>query len=147
MTTGGVIVWDDKWHRHGNPLEVSRIVEGAWGKGVNSVAFSPDGDSLAFGYGGNVSDGGVVIWSVASHRRLGAPLAVPEGGAFSIAFNPATKTLAVGYLGIEGAGVALFETSARRIGQPLSVPEGGIDSVSYSPNGKLLIAQFYLAGD
>ena len=35
---------------------------------VNSVAFSPDGKTLAAGYGDG--DGGVVLWDVATRKRL-----------------------------------------------------------------------------
>ena len=49
---------------------------------VGSVAFSPDGKTLAAGYyvvvGGG--GGGVVLWDVAARKRLGdEPLPVKEG--------------------------------------------------------------------
>ena len=37
---------------------------------VKSVAFSPDGKTLAAGYGGGGGGGGVVLWDVAARKRL-----------------------------------------------------------------------------
>ena len=49
--------------------------------GVRSVAFSPDGKTIAAGYGVSGGDGGgVVLWDVAARKRLAdEPLAVKEG--------------------------------------------------------------------
>ena len=65
--------------------------------GVNSVAFSLDGKTLAAGrVGGPVS--GVVLWDVATRKRLlEDPLPVKEGYVNSVAFSPDGKTLAAGY--------------------------------------------------
>ena len=64
---------------------------------VSSVAFSPDGKTLAAGYGG-VGGGGVVLWDVAARQRLAEePLPVKEGNVESVAFSPDGKTLAAGY--------------------------------------------------
>ena len=60
---------------------------------VSSVAFSPDGKTLAAGCGG-----GVVLWDAARRERLApAPLPVPEGDVYSVAFSPDGKTLAAAY--------------------------------------------------
>ena len=64
---------------------------------VRSVAFSPDGKTLAAGYNGRYG-GGVVLWDVAGRKRLAdAPLPVKEGDVSSVAFSPDGKTLAAGY--------------------------------------------------
>ncbi len=34
------------------------------------MAFSPDGKTIAAGYGARRGDGGVVLWDVAARRRL-----------------------------------------------------------------------------
>ena len=49
---------------------------------VSSVAFSPDGKTIAAGYGARrrADAGGVVLWDVAARKRLvDEPLAVKEG--------------------------------------------------------------------
>ncbi len=62
---------------------------------VMSVAFSPDGKTIAAGIG--LGDGGVVLWDVARRKRLvDEPLAVKEGGVWSMAFSPDGKTIAAG---------------------------------------------------
>ena len=82
--------------------------------GVQSVAFSPDGKTVAAGYGvvvGGVVGGGVVLWDVAARKRLADdPLPVKEGGGQSVAFSPDGKTIAAGYgLGGGGGGVVLWD--------------------------------------
>ena len=63
-----------------------------------SVAFSPDGKTLAAGYGVGGGGGGVVLWDVAARKRLADdPLPVKEGYVQSVAFSPDGKTLAAGY--------------------------------------------------
>ena len=65
---------------------------------VGSVAFSPDGKTLAAGYTQSASSAGVVLWDVARRERLvDQPLAVAECGGRSVAFSPDGKTLAAGY--------------------------------------------------
>ena len=65
---------------------------------VRSVAFSPDGKTIAAGYGVGGGVGGVVLWDAAGRKRLAEePLAVKEGDVRSVAFSPDGKTIAAGY--------------------------------------------------
>ena len=65
---------------------------------VQSVAFSPDGKTIAAGYSGATASGGVVLWDAAARKRLvDEPLAVKEGCVTSVAFSPDGKTIAAGY--------------------------------------------------
>ena len=68
---------------------------------VKSVAFSPDGKTIAAGYVhvpfGNTptaATGGVVLWDVAARARFDEPIAVNEDGVWSVAFSPDGKTIA-----------------------------------------------------
>ena len=79
--------------------------------------------------------GGVVLWDVATRRRLaGDPLPVPEGFVRGVAFSPDGKTLAAGYAGYFGVsawvgGVVQWDTAGRkRLAEyrPQPVPLGRI---------------------
>lgn len=59
---------------------------------ATSVAFSPDGKTLAVGGGGGM----LRLWDVATRLQLGAPLAGHKNGVRSVAFSPDGKTLASG---------------------------------------------------
>ena len=124
----------------GEPLAVK---EGS----VRSVAFSPDGKTIAAGYNGDdPREGGVVLWDVAAHKRLvDEPLAGKEGLVASVAFSPDGKTIAAGYGGrnARGGGVVLWDVATRKrlIDEPLSMEEG-VQSVAFSPDGKTIAAGY-----
>ena len=73
--------------------------------GVQSVAFSPDGRTVAAGFFGGIT-GGVVLWDVAGQERvMQRPLAVKEGDVLSVTFSPDGETVAAGFgLGSLGGG-------------------------------------------
>jgi WD40 repeat protein len=109
---------------------------------VASVAFSPDGKTLAAGYG----VGGVVLWDIQGHKRVQAePLPVAEGPVKSVIFSPDGKTLATGY-GVDGGvgGVVLWDIQGytRVQAEPLPVAEGPVTSMAFSPDGGTLAAGF-----
>jgi hypothetical protein len=112
--------------------------------GITAVAFSPDGKTLAAGYQGGVSGGGVVLFDVAGRRRLGEPLAV-QAFVRALAFSPDGKTLAAGYQvgdGVSGGGVVLFDVAGRRrLGEPLAV-QAFVEALAFSPDGKTLAAGY-----
>ena len=94
----------------------------------NSVAFSPDGTTLASGN----TNGPVRLWDVATgHQRK--PLASHTGAVFSVAFSPDGKTLAAA----TPVGVRLWDTVTGRQKNPLTA-QRGLWSVVFSPDGKTL---------
>ena len=65
---------------------------------VTTVAFSPDGLTVAAGYDGDSRDGsGVVLWDMVAAKPLPERAeGVAEGRVASVAFSPDGKTVAAG---------------------------------------------------
>jgi WD40 repeat protein len=142
VVSGGVVLWDVG--RRGRLTDEPLTVREAH---VHCLAFSPDGKTLAAGYGrpGGAASGGVVLWDAGRRARLAdEPLAVPEGNVYGLAFSPDGKTLAADYgvSGSGGGGVVLWDVGrrARLADAPLPAPEGGVNSVAFSPDGQTLAA-------
>jgi WD40 repeat protein len=97
---------------------------------VNSVAFSPDGSTLAFG-----GDYGTVrLWDVATGRELRHM----EGHAdrvLSVAFSPDGLTLASG---ADDGTVRLWDVATGRELQRIEESYRAIGSVAFSPVGSIL---------
>jgi len=128
---------------------------------VNSVAFSPDGKTLAVGSCSKVENdlcvqGRIRLWDVsdATHpQALGVPLMGPTSHVNSVAFSPDGKTLVSGGCGKRGINnichqgeIRLWNVSdathPQSLGVPLGLPftgyTGGVSSVAFSPDGKTL---------
>ena len=147
-TSGQVTLWDmGTGNELGRPLEFFRPPgPGVYStRAVTSMAFSPDGETLAIGD----DDGEIVLWDVATSKELGHPLEpfraeglakVGQGGVFSLAFSPKGDTLASG----DGNGdvVRWDVATGQEIGRPLnrsdSVVPVAVGALAFSPDGKIL---------
>ena len=99
---------------------------------VLSLAFSPDGKTLASGG----SDETIILWDVDGRRPVGAPLTGQTAAVQSLAFSPDHKTLASG--GGDGAIVLWDVRTGSMLGEPLTGHASSVQSLAFSPDGLTL---------
>jgi WD40 repeat protein len=121
---------------------------------VSTVAFSPDGRTLAIG-GFNSSngrrDGDVRLWDVRTRKPIGAHL-TPTGRVVQVAFSPDGHSLAAS-LSVDAPAtdsppevesyteIRLWDVRTRQqIGAPLTDITGSVSAVAFSPDGRTLIS-------
>ncbi|MEH2440508.1 MAG: hypothetical protein V7K16_09440 [Nostoc sp.] len=97
-------------------------------KYVNSVAFRPDGKTLASGS----DDWTIKLWDVDTGREI---YTLGSGQVYSVAFSPDGKTLASGG---EECGIKLWDLGTGRKIYTLQGHSNSIYSVAFSPDGKTL---------
>ncbi len=99
---------------------------------VNSVAYSPDGETLASAGWDNT----VILWDLDSRQPRGEPLTGHRDKVISVAFSPDGRTLASAS---DDSTVILWDVASR---QPLAAPLRGhttaVLSVAFSPVGQTL---------
>ncbi|MDE0300468.1 MAG: WD40 repeat domain-containing protein [Candidatus Poribacteria bacterium] len=100
---------------------------------INSVAFSPDGTTLASG----ASDGTVKLWQVETGRNT-TTLAAPGWYSKSVAFSPDGEIIACTS---ETLGtVKLWEVSTGKTVDTITGHTGSVDFAAFSPAGTILAA-------
>ena len=97
---------------------------------VNSVAFSPDGRTLASGS----TDTTIKLWEVTSGREL-RTLARHSQEVTSVTFSPDGRTLASGS---SDQTVKLWDVASGRELRALAGHSQGVTSVAFSPDGRTL---------
>jgi WD40 repeat protein len=111
-----------------NPGQVAPPLEGD--AGVATVAFSPDGRTLATAG----DDNKVTLWDRQRREPLEPQLTGHEGEVISLAFSPDGRTI------VTGSGdstVRLWDVQGRRpLGPPLTGHAQRVQAVAFSPNGR-----------
>jgi WD40 repeat protein len=97
---------------------------------VYSVAFSPDGKTLASGAG----DGTIKMWSMADGREL-RTLSSNSEQVYSVAFSPDGKALASG---LGDHTIRLWDVNTGKEIRTLSGHDFEVRSVAFSPDGNVL---------
>ncbi|MFE2463162.1 trypsin-like peptidase domain-containing protein [Streptomyces sp. NPDC059402] len=118
-----VQLWDVREKRR------TALLKGHAGQ-VTSLAFSPDGATLAAG----ASDATVRLWEVRRHR-LTATLTGHSNSVFALAFSPDGQTLASG--GTDRS-LRLWDARERKALVVLNSHTGSVDALAFSPDGTTL---------
>jgi WD40 repeat protein len=99
---------------------------------VSSVAFSPDGGTLASGSW----DSTIILWDLATGQPIGGPLEGHSSLVSSVAFSPDGGTLASGSW---DDTIILWDlATGQPIGGPLEGHSSLVSSVAFSPDGETL---------
>jgi WD40 repeat protein len=107
---------------------------------ATSLAFSPDGQILASGFG----DGSLMFWNVTTQQPLGQPLVKQTDIITRLVFSPDGKFLA----STAGNTIVLWESlTTQPTGHPLEGASTDTGSLAFSPDGKTLVSDSVFAID
>jgi WD40 repeat protein len=108
------------------------ILRSALGSDVRSIAFSPDGRTLATG----TVAGFVQLWDTSTPSSRGMPLFGHQDEVWGLSFSPDGNTLASAS---RDGTIRLWDVDAQKArGDPIEPRVGGLRSVAFSPDGRLL---------
>ncbi len=114
------------------PEAIGSPLSGAERAGVvTSLAFSPDGETLASGR----DDGAIILWDMATGERLGRPLSGHTESVSDLVFSPDGRILAASS---RDNTISLWDVETlESFGPPLIGPEV-VSSLAFSPDGRTL---------
>ncbi len=134
---GTLTIWEVKSDRHIRPLLTQHSRE------IRSMAFSPDGQTLAVGN----ADSTIMLWDVTTGQPFGSPLIGHTGRVTSLAFSPDGQTLASGGKDVTWGSVddtiILWDVATGHSTGHFSTDHvHNVTSVAFSPDGQTLGAGY-----
>ena len=130
---GKIRLWDTQTQRQIGVLKT--------GAGVTSIAFRPDGKTLASLNGGGPATAGhkggdmaLRLWNVRTRRQIAVALN-HNAGIESVALSPSGTLLASGY---QDGAVGLWDMETRKRLATLRDSKAAVQSVAFSPDGRFL---------